>query len=75
MGGKVEDERRGTDGQKQQIEQHQSGTSARAKREGLGAVGNLEELVTLEPAHLRDQGPDIRVVLDDEDAMFAPAGE
>jgi hypothetical protein len=49
--------------------------ASRAKLDRLGAIRSFEDFVTLQPAHLGDQCPNVVVVLDDEDALLAPAGE
>jgi hypothetical protein len=57
------------------IDEDEVWTASRAKLDRLGAIRSFDDFVTLEPAHLGDQCPNVVVVLDDEDALPAPAGE
>jgi hypothetical protein len=43
--------------------------------DGLGAIGGLQDFVALEAADLSDEGSDVRIVLNDQNAVLAAAGE
>ena len=71
----LEDDLRAADVGQHPVDEHQVRSTTGAKLDRLRAVGRFEDFVALQPAYVGDQRSNVGVVLDDEDAVLAPAGE